>query len=75
MEGKIDLKTSGALDLIDDLLTVGLLSNEQRITASAMVLSLTRRDEKSDALISTIEVKPGGSVLVNGLPLPWENEQ
>ena len=75
VEGKIDLKTSGALDLIDNLLTAGLLSNEQRITASALVLSLTRRDEKSDALISMIEVKPGGSVLVNGLPLPWENEQ
>lgn len=75
VEGKIDLKTSGALDLIDNLLTAGLMSNEQRITASALVLSLTRRDGKSDALISTIEVKPGGSVLVNGLPLPWENEQ
>lgn len=74
-DGQIDLKASGVQELIDNLVAAGLLSNEQEMTAGALVLMFARRDEESDTLRSTIEVRPGGSVLVNGLPLPGIIEQ
>ena len=71
VDGQIDLKMSGAHELIDKLAAAGLLSNEQEVTVEALLLMLVRRDEESDALLSTIEVKPDGSALVNGLPFPF----
>jgi hypothetical protein len=68
-EGKVDLKIVGANALIDKLGAMGLLPDDQAMTAHMMLGMFARPGDGQDTMVSTIEVKKDGSVLANGMQL------
>lgn len=65
-DGKLDLQLVGANTLIDSLISMGLLPEDQAMGARMMLGLFARPGDGPDTLVSTIEVKPDGSILANG---------
>ncbi|MBY6113084.1 DUF2125 domain-containing protein [Mameliella alba] len=65
-EGKLDLQVSGANTLIDNLISMGLLPEEDAMGFRMMMSMFTVPGEEPDSMTSTIEVNAEGHVLANG---------
>ncbi|MXQ09433.1 DUF2125 domain-containing protein [Alphaproteobacteria bacterium GH1-50] len=68
--GKANLALTGANQLIDTLVSMGLLPEEQAM-AGRMMLGLFARPDGDDSYVSEIEVTEDGQVLANGGALPF----
>lgn len=64
-EGELNLELAGANQLIDTLISIGLLPEDQAMGAR-MMLSMFARPAGDDLLTSTIEINEAGHVLANG---------
>lgn len=65
-EGKIDLRLLGGNGLMDNLITMGLMTEDDAMGARMMMGLFGRPGEGDDELLSTIEVKKTGEVSANG---------
>lgn len=65
-DGAVDLRLTGSNALLDSLVAMGLLPEEQAMGARMMLGLFARPGTGPDALETTIEVRPDGSVLANG---------
>ncbi|WP_371229408.1 DUF2125 domain-containing protein [Roseovarius sp. 2305UL8-3] len=65
-DGAIDLELSGANQLLDTLVAMGLLPEEQAMGARMMMGLFAVPGVGEDVLTSKIEVKPDGQILANG---------
>jgi hypothetical protein len=66
--GKLMLSASGVNGLIDNLAAAGLVSNEDVMGARMMMGMVARPgDGGGDNLVSEVELKPGGGLVVNGM--------
>jgi len=66
-DGAIDLRLEGGNTLLDRLVAIGLLPQEQAMTARMMAAMFAQPVEGAeDTLTSRIEIAPSGSVTVNG---------
>lgn len=70
-DGVINLALSGGNKLLDALVNVGLLPQDQASMARMMTGFLARPGEGPDTLVSEIEIRPDGTILANGAPLPF----
>lgn len=68
--GEADVSISGATQLIDGLIAVGILSQEDAMGAQMMMGMFMVPGAGPDELTSKIEAKEGMQILVNGQPLP-----
>lgn len=66
--GRIDLRLTGGLALLDTLVAMGLVPADQATFARGMA-GVVARPAGEDALESTIEFTEGGGIVANGLPL------
>lgn len=64
--GALNLKLVGGNGLLDNLVSMGLIPEDQAMGARMMTGLFANAGEGEDELISTIEVKEDGSVLANG---------
>lgn len=64
-EGELNMELAGANQLIDTLISIGLLPEDQAMGAR-MMLSMFARPAGDDLLTSTIEINEAGHVLANG---------
>lgn len=64
--GTVDLRLTGINALIDNLVTIGIVPEEQAMGARMMLGLFARAGETEDELLSTIELREDGSVLANG---------
>jgi len=65
-EGALSLKLSGANGLIDNLIQMGLVSDQDAMGARMMMSMFAVPGSEPDTLNSTIEVNEQGHVLANG---------
>jgi hypothetical protein len=70
-DGTINLSLTGGQTLLDRLVQMGLLGQEEAMMARMMTGMLARPGPGADELVSEITVRPDGSVLANGAPLPF----
>lgn len=70
-DGTVNLSLTGGQTLLDRLVTMGLLGQEQAMMARMMTGILAKPGAGPDELVSEITVRPDGSVLANGAPLPF----
>lgn len=70
-EGGLSIVLTGANQLLDRLVQMGLLQPEEAMTARMMSGMLLRPGDGPDTLISEIAVTPSGQVTANGAPLPF----
>lgn len=70
-EGTLNLKLVGARTLMGTLTQLGLLPPEQAMGAQMMLGMLARPGDGPDTLVSEITVGKDGTVMANGLPLPF----
>lgn len=70
-EGSVNLKLTGGNTLLDRLVQMGLVPQEQAMMTRMMTGMLAKPGEGADTLVSEITVRPDGSVLANGAPLPF----
>ena len=64
--GSIDLTLDGANALLDNLVSMGLLPQDQAMGARMMMGMFARPGDGEDSLVSNIELKEDGAVLANG---------
>lgn len=64
-DGRIALELTGANQLIDRLVEMGVIPADQAMGAR-MMMSMFARPAGDDVLTSTLEVRPNGQVLANG---------
>lgn len=64
--GQITMTLEGGNTLLDTLVNMGLLPQEQAMGARMMLGLFARPGDGPDTLVSTIEVREGGSVFANG---------
>ncbi len=65
-DGSVNFQLVGGNGLLDKLVQMGLLPDEQAMGARMMLGLFARPGDGEDTLVSTIEVKPDGSVSANG---------
>lgn len=65
-DGAVDLKIVGANGLLDNLIGMGLVSDDDAMGARMMMGLFGRPGEGEDTVLSTIEVKSDGQILANG---------
>jgi hypothetical protein len=67
--GTVDLALKGGNALMDKLVAMGLLPEQQAMSARMMVGMFAKPDPEAgdDALKSTLEITPNGEVLANGM--------
>lgn len=70
-DGTVNLQVVGANGLIDRLVQMGLIQEQQVMMARMMIGMLATPGDGPDTLISEITVRPDGSILANGAPLPF----
>ena len=70
-EGGLSIVLTGANQLLDRLVQMGLLQPEEAMTARMMSGMLLRPGDGPDTLVSEIAVTPSGQVTANGAPLPF----
>ena len=68
-EGELNLMLRGGNALLDTLVEVGLLPADQANAARMVMALFARPGDGPDELVSTIEVREGGSVFANGMRL------
>lgn len=68
--GEANIAITGATQLIDGLISVGLLTQEDAMGAQMMMGMFFVPGANPDELTSKIEAKEGMQILVNGQPLP-----
>jgi hypothetical protein len=68
--GSADVAVSGASQLIDGLISIGLLTPEDAMGARMMMGAFMVPGAEPDSLTTKIEAKEGFQILVNGQPLP-----
>lgn len=70
-EGGVQIVLTGANQLLDRLVQMGLVQPEEAMTARMMSGMLLRPGEGPDTLVSEIAISPSGQVTANGAPLPF----
>ena len=67
--GTVDLALQGGNGLMDKLVEMGLLPEQQAMSARIMIGMFAKPDPEAgeDALKSTLEITPSGEVLANGM--------
>mgnify|MGYP006299804397 FL=1 len=71
-DGELNLRLEGAQELLQTLVRTGLLGEEQAMTMRMMTGMIAQpAPEGGDVLTSEIVVRPDGTVLANGAPLPF----
>ena len=65
-QGAVDLQLLGGNGLLDNLVSIGLLPEDQALGARLMMGLFARPGEGEDAFVSKIEVNDQGHVLANG---------
>jgi len=65
-DGSIDLRLTGANTLIDKLVEMGLVQDDQAMSARMAMGMVLKSAEGEDALEGTIAVTPDGKVIANG---------
>ena len=71
-DGEVNLRLEGAQELLQTLVRTGLLAEEQAMTMRMMTGMIAQpAPEGGDVLTSEIVVRPDGTVLANGAPLPF----
>ena len=68
--GEANVSVTGATQLIDGLISVGILTEEDAMGAQMMMGMFMVPGANPDELTSKIEAKEGMQFLVNGMPLP-----
>ncbi|WP_460273091.1 hypothetical protein [Celeribacter sp. ULVN23_4] len=69
--GKLNLTLNGVTDLIDKLSNSGLMPPETAMSAQMMLGLFARPGAEPGELVSEIEMTEDGSILANGMPLPF----
>jgi hypothetical protein len=67
--GNAEVMVTGANGLIDKLVTLGLLPEDQAMSARMMMGMFLVPGDGDDVLTSTVEAKAGGSLFVNGMQI------
>jgi len=70
-DGSFTFRLQGGQALLETLVRMGLLPEEQAMMVRMMTGMLARPGEEPDTLVSDIEIRPDGTVLANGAPLPF----
>lgn len=70
-DGTLNLRLTGGQTLLDRLVQMGLLGQEEATMARMMTGMIARPGSGPDELVSEITVRPDGTVLANGAPLPF----
>lgn len=70
-DGAVKLALSGGNTLLDKLVAVGLLPQDSAMMGRMMAGMLAKPGPGPDTLESEITVRPDGTVLANGAPLPF----
>ncbi len=70
-EGELSLVLTGGQALLDNLVRMGLLTQENAMMTRMMLGAIARPGEGADTLVSEITIQPDGTVLANGAPLPF----
>ncbi len=65
-DGRADLKLEGGHALLNNLIGMGVLSEQDAMTLRMMVAMFTNSDPETDTLTTTFEVKPDGAISANG---------
>ena len=65
-DGQVDLKLVGGNGLIDNLISMGMMSEDDAMGARMMMGLFGRPGEGEDTVESTIEVKSNGQIFANG---------
>ncbi len=65
-DGQVDLKLVGGNGLIDNLIAMGMMSEDDAMGARMMMGLFGRPGEGEDTVESTIEVKSNGQIFANG---------
>jgi len=65
-EGTVDLRLEGGEGLLDKLVAIGLVPEDQAMTARMMASMFAQPVEGEDTLTSRVEIKKDGTVTVNG---------
>lgn len=69
--GMAKVTVSGATQLIDGLVAIGLLPEEEAQGVSMMMGMFMKPGSEPDTMTSTIEAKEGGEITVNGMAIPF----
>jgi hypothetical protein len=70
-DGTINLSLKGGNALLDTLVSMGLVPQDQAMMARMMTGMIARPGAEADELVSEITVRPDGTILANGAPLPF----
>jgi hypothetical protein len=70
-DGTLNLRLTGGQTLLDRLVQMGLLGQEEAMMARMMIGMIAQPGSGQDELVSEITVRPDGTVLANGAPLPF----
>ena len=70
-DGTLNLRLTGGQTLLDRLVQMGLLGQEEAMMARMMTGMIAQPGPGPDELVSEITVRPDGTVLANGAPLPF----
>ena len=65
-EGTVDLRLEGGEGLLQKLVDIGLIPEDQAVTARMMASMFANAVEGEDTLTSRIEIEKDGTVTVNG---------
>jgi hypothetical protein len=65
-EGSVDLRLEGGEGLLQKLVEIGLVPEDQAMTARMMASMFANAVEGEDALVSRIEIRKDGTIMVNG---------
>jgi hypothetical protein len=70
-DGELSLVLTGGQALLDNLVRMGLLTQEDAMMTRMMLGAIARPGQEPDTLVSEITLQPDGTVLANGAPLPF----
>ncbi|MEO8531232.1 MAG: DUF2125 domain-containing protein [Deltaproteobacteria bacterium] len=67
--GTIDVSAKGINGLLDNLVAMGIIPADQMFSAKMAIGMYAKPGAEPDTLTTTVEMKEGGSVLINGMPI------
>ena len=70
-DGTASFRLTGGNQLLDTLVQMGLLPQEQAAMTRMMTGMVARPGDGPDELVSEITIRPDGTILANGAPLPF----
>ena len=70
-DGAVNLSLTGGNALLDTLVNMGFVPQEQAMMVRMMTGMIAKPGPGADELVSEISVRPDGTILANGAPLPF----